>query len=87
GGGPRRPYPKTVWSPSGGWWAQPKTWKRNTAIVSLGILAVSAVIFKKSADIEHRVIYPRMWVPSMMWAKQFKEGNNDDPYFRPPKSL
>ncbi|KAJ1735387.1 hypothetical protein GGI11_001554 [Coemansia sp. RSA 2049] len=85
GGGPRRPYPKSVWSPSGGWWAQPNTWKRNTAIVSVGILAVSAYLFKTSAELERRAVYPRVWIPSMLWAKQFK--NNTDPKFQPPKSL
>ncbi|KAJ2558287.1 hypothetical protein EV175_000855 [Coemansia sp. RSA 1933] len=65
----------------------PKTWKRNTAIVSIGLTLVSIAIFNKSAEIEKRAIYPRIWVPSMMWAKQFKEGGCDDPYFQPPKSL
>ena len=32
GGGRRFPFPKSVWSPAGGWWAEPKNWKRNTAI-------------------------------------------------------
>ncbi len=32
GGGHRFPYPKYVWSPSGGWWATPANWKRNTLI-------------------------------------------------------
>ena len=31
-GGHRFPYPKYVWSPAGGWWANPVHWKRNTAI-------------------------------------------------------
>eukprot|EP01040_Poterioochromonas_malhamensis_P000293 gene293-307_t len=32
GGGRRFEYPKHVWSPAGGWWANPTHWKRNTAI-------------------------------------------------------
>ena len=32
GGARRFPYPKWVWSPSGGWWPNPVNWKRNTAI-------------------------------------------------------
>ncbi|ORX68047.1 glycoside hydrolase [Linderina pennispora] len=80
-----KPYPKQVWSPAGGWWAQPKSWKRNTVIVGLGAAAVVAFVFKKSAELEERTIYPRVWTPSMMWSKQFK--NNDDPNFQPPKSL
>ncbi|KAJ2030796.1 hypothetical protein IWW57_001014 [Coemansia sp. S610] len=85
GGTPRRPYPKEVWSPSGGWWSQPRLWKRNTVIAGLGAFAVVAFVFKKSAELEKRTIYPRVWIPSMMWSKQFKD--NDDPYFQPPKSL
>ena len=37
-----------VWSPAGGWFADPKHWKRNTA-VGFGVLAVaSAVPFSTS---------------------------------------
>lgn len=32
GGGRRFHYPKWVWSPAGGWWANPENWKRNTAL-------------------------------------------------------
>ncbi len=32
GGGKRFDYPKYVWSPSGGWWCEPRNWRRNTAI-------------------------------------------------------
>ncbi|KAJ2824720.1 hypothetical protein IWW50_003196 [Coemansia erecta] len=85
GGTPHKPYPKHVWSPSGGWWAQPNTWKRNTVIVGLGITAVMAFVFKKSAELEKRTLYPRVWIPSMIWSKQFKD--ESDPNFQPPKSL
>lgn len=35
-------YPLYVWSPAGGWWCNPRHWKRNTAIafVVLGVLAL-----------------------------------------------
>ncbi|KAJ2724556.1 hypothetical protein GGI07_001903 [Coemansia sp. Benny D115] len=85
GGTAHKPYPKHVWSPAGGWWAQPKTWKRNTAIVGVGALCFLGFVFKKSAELEQRTLYPRVWIPSMMWSKQFK--NTDDPNFQPPKSL
>jgi hypothetical protein len=32
GGGRQFLYPKWVWSPAGGWWANPTHWKRNTII-------------------------------------------------------
>ncbi|KAL9131617.1 MAG: hypothetical protein Q9217_000505 [Psora testacea] len=33
GHGGKIPYPKHVWSPSGGWYAQPANWKSNTAVM------------------------------------------------------
>lgn len=32
GGGRQFPYPKWVWSPSGGWWANPVNKYRNTGL-------------------------------------------------------
>ncbi|RMZ11972.1 hypothetical protein D0862_02795 [Hortaea werneckii] len=32
-GGGKIPYPKHVWSPAGGWYAQPANWKQNTAVM------------------------------------------------------
>jgi hypothetical protein len=40
GGGRRFEYPKWVWSPSGGWWAEPVHWKRNS-IVFMGFAALT----------------------------------------------
>lgn len=42
---PSFPYPKWVWSPTGGWWPHPAAWRRNTAIVSLGLILVHIPIF------------------------------------------
>ncbi|KAJ1841712.1 hypothetical protein LPJ70_004121, partial [Coemansia sp. RSA 2708] len=55
----------------------PKTWKRNTVIVGIGIAATMAFVFKKSAELERRTLYPRVWIPSMIWAKQFKVRRRD----------
>jgi hypothetical protein len=30
-----------VWSPAGGWWAQPKNWKRNTALYLTAVAGIS----------------------------------------------
>ncbi len=41
GGGAPFPYPKWVWSPSGGWYCHyPPNWKRNTALVVAGWAAI-----------------------------------------------
>jgi hypothetical protein len=41
GGGRQFLYPKWVWSPAGGWWANPTHWKRNSMIY--GAFVVGAV--------------------------------------------
>ncbi|KAI6143703.1 hypothetical protein BKA82DRAFT_4182668 [Pisolithus tinctorius] len=73
GGGARYPYPKQVWSPAGGWWSRPASWKTNTAITFAGILAVAYGVWTVSAEREVRQIKPDRPIPSMMWAKQFRE--------------
>lgn len=50
----RIPYPKDVWSPTGGWYANPKNWRRNTAFAFAFVIVSSALVFKFSAD--HEVI-------------------------------
>mmetsp|Transcript_25416 Transcript_25416/g.37476 ORF Transcript_25416/g.37476 Transcript_25416/m.37476 type:complete len:81 (-) Transcript_25416:123-365(-) len=45
GGGRRFPFPKYVWTPYGGWWADPKNWKRNTAFVMIGGWGISAIMY------------------------------------------
>ncbi|BGO91338.1 hypothetical protein NBRC10512_007078 [Rhodotorula toruloides] len=74
GGGAQYPYPKEVWTPAGGWWTNPHNWRTNTAYAMLGIAFVGYGIFKFSAEHEERHTAPTRWIPSMMWAKQFKNG-------------
>ncbi|KAG2220378.1 hypothetical protein INT45_006549, partial [Circinella minor] len=69
----RYPYPKDVWVPSGGWWSQPKTWKSNTAIAALGMVVTIGALWSVSAQKEQRYQEPKRWIPSMMWAKQYKD--------------
>jgi hypothetical protein len=54
GGGGKIPYPKHVWSPAGGWYAQPHNWKSNTMVFGLAIAACTAVAWNVSAQREHR---------------------------------
>ncbi|EDQ90932.1 uncharacterized protein MONBRDRAFT_15467, partial [Monosiga brevicollis MX1] len=42
GGGARYAYPKYVWSPAGGWWAEPRSWKANT--IMAGVLIAAACV-------------------------------------------
>ncbi|KAJ8455597.1 hypothetical protein ONZ51_g12386 [Trametes cubensis] len=73
GGGARYPYPKEVWSPAGGWWTRPSNWKTNTAIAFAGILTVTYGVFTISADKEKRTVQPIRPIPSMRWAKEYRE--------------
>ncbi|KAG8933351.1 hypothetical protein FRC03_007176 [Tulasnella sp. 419] len=83
GGGARFPYPKHVWSPAGGWWTRPSNWKMNTAVAAAGIGIVTYQTWKMSADKEVRHNPPHKWIPSILWARQFKTGElaikPDDP--------
>ena len=47
-------YPKHVWSPSGGWYAQPANWKMNTAILGAVMLGIGVIVFKISSELEER---------------------------------
>lgn len=51
-------YPKHVWSPSGGWYSQPKNWKANTAISFLVIFGITALAWRVSAEREVRYKMP-----------------------------
>eukprot|EP00343_Euplotes_focardii_P006676 CAMPEP_0205822222 /NCGR_PEP_ID=MMETSP0206-20130828/11640_1 /ASSEMBLY_ACC=CAM_ASM_000279 /TAXON_ID=36767 /ORGANISM="Euplotes focardii, Strain TN1" /LENGTH=89 /DNA_ID=CAMNT_0053118323 /DNA_START=36 /DNA_END=305 /DNA_ORIENTATION=+ len=46
GGDIKFPYPKTVWSPVGGWWCNPRTWPRNTAFAGAVVGSVSLFTIK-----------------------------------------
>lgn len=75
GDGGHYAYPKGVWSPAGGWWADPKNWRRNTAVAFLGIAAISTVVFFKSAQLEQRPVPPVRPIPSQRWCKNFGKPN------------
>ncbi|KIO24099.1 hypothetical protein M407DRAFT_244560 [Tulasnella calospora MUT 4182] len=74
GGGARYPYPKEVWTPSGGWWTRPTNWVANTAICTAGAALVTYVVWQYSAEKEWRHNAPVKPIPSMRWARQFKTG-------------
>ncbi|KAM6501391.1 hypothetical protein JOM56_004405 [Amanita muscaria] len=73
GGGARYPYPKYVWSPAGGWWTRPQNWLSNTAIAFSGILAVTYLTWSVSAKNERRTVQPDRFIPSMLWAEEYRE--------------
>ncbi|KAI5305391.1 hypothetical protein KEM56_004560 [Ascosphaera pollenicola] len=75
GGGAKIPYPKHVWSPTGGWYSQPANWKKNTAVLGLVTFGIVTMIFQASAKLEHRNKMPEQgrFFPSRWWSKQIKE--------------
>ncbi|KAJ8586314.1 hypothetical protein M405DRAFT_823574 [Rhizopogon salebrosus TDB-379] len=77
GGGARYPYPKHVWSPAGGWWTRPANWRSNTFITFAGMFAIAYGVWSVSADREFRAIQPDRPIPSMMWAKQYKDKSQE----------
>ncbi|KKK12699.1 hypothetical protein AOCH_000360, partial [Aspergillus ochraceoroseus] len=75
GGGGKIPYPKEVWSPAGGWYAQPANWRANTAIIGAAMIGIVAATWSLSAEREHRdkMPEPGRFFPSRYWSKQIIE--------------
>ncbi|CAI7673922.1 hypothetical protein N7533_009576 [Penicillium manginii] len=75
GGGGKIPYPKEVWSPAGGWYAQPGNWRANTAIMGAFVVGIAAIAFSISADREHRdkMPEPGRFFPSRYWSREIRE--------------
>ncbi|RMY99346.1 hypothetical protein D0860_08319 [Hortaea werneckii] len=62
-GGGKIPYPKHVWSPAGGWYAQPANWKQNTAVMGAVVVGICLMVGSVSADREHRDKMPDVRPP------------------------
>ena len=71
-------YPKTIWTPTGGWYAENVNWKRNTGIIFAGIVALGLWTFSTSAKYERRYRPGPIPVPSQRWASHTLE---DDPAY------
>ncbi|KAF4513024.1 hypothetical protein G6O67_000348 [Ophiocordyceps sinensis] len=80
GGGAKIPYPKHVWSPSGGWYAQPANWRANTLIAGVVVAGALAVTWKFSAERETwtRKPEPGEWFPSRHWSRQLVDWDKED---------
>ncbi|KAF2765380.1 hypothetical protein EJ03DRAFT_354901 [Teratosphaeria nubilosa] len=74
-GGGKIPYPKHVWSPAGGWYAQPQNWKQNTAIMGGVVFSICMMLGSISADREHRdrMPEPGRFFPSRYWSREIRE--------------
>ncbi|KAJ4165320.1 hypothetical protein LMH87_006956 [Akanthomyces muscarius] len=80
GGGGKVPYPKHVWSPAGGWYAQPANWRGNTLIAGAVIFGIVAVTWKFGADREKWAHKPQPgeWYPSRNWSKQLIQWDKEE---------
>ena len=75
GGGSHPPAPGHVWTPAGGWFADPKYWKRNTMLGFAFLGVASATIFNYSRQVEQRPLAPTRRIPSQGWCANFPEGS------------
>jgi len=66
GGSQKYPYPSEVWSPAGGWWANPSAWRRNTGVAFLVSAAVLVPVFLYGEKITERRVTPSRQIP---WRK------------------
>ncbi|KAJ4353559.1 uncharacterized protein N0V89_005289 [Didymosphaeria variabile] len=75
GGGGKIPYPKHVWSPAGGWYAQPANWKANTFVMGAVLASIVGATWMLSANLEYRDKMPQegRFFPSRYWSKQIVE--------------
>ncbi len=62
-----------VWTPYGGWFPDPKQWRRHTlgGFVALGALSFATWNFSRAR--EQRPIYPAHPIPSQRWSNAFDE--------------
>ncbi|KAF5595647.1 hypothetical protein FPCIR_4317 [Fusarium pseudocircinatum] len=69
-------YPKHVWSPAGGWYAQPANWRANTLIAGVVMAGIVAVTWKFSAGREQWAHRPEQgqWYASRQYAIQYRIG-------------
>ncbi|KAF2074272.1 hypothetical protein CYY_004405 [Polysphondylium violaceum] len=86
GATPRFPYPKTVWTPTGGWWcARPINYKRNN-VWAKGILAATiGTIFLCSLAVERRVTTPHPYAAKFSTQALESHRDIDDPYYNVKK--
>ncbi|ETN43627.1 uncharacterized protein HMPREF1541_02786 [Cyphellophora europaea CBS 101466] len=75
GGGGKIPYPKHVWSPSGGWYAQPHNWRANTLVAGLVVIGITGAAWKLSAEreVRYKMPEPDAFFPSRYWSRQVIE--------------
>ncbi|KAL4458383.1 hypothetical protein ABPG75_013248 [Micractinium tetrahymenae] len=72
GGGGDLHVPKGLWSPTGGFFADPKRWKRNTLLAVAAMAGLAALGFQQSIKMEQRHAQPHSAIPSQRWYTEQK---------------
>ncbi|KAF5826412.1 hypothetical protein DUNSADRAFT_3235 [Dunaliella salina] len=60
-------YAREVWYPHGGFYPDPKHWRRNTLLTLGGCGLILYSAFQWSKTHEERPRAPKIWIPSLMW--------------------
>ncbi|MHB1873217.1 MAG: hypothetical protein ACYCT1_20580, partial [Steroidobacteraceae bacterium] len=81
GGGPRFPYPKWVWAPTGGWWCEnPPNARRNFVLLfSLNLLLIGGTCYVSSTNERRLRTHPTIPLPSQRWCSWTE---HDDPDYK-----
>ncbi len=59
---------KHIWSPAGGWYSDPRHWRRNTVLAFAALAGAAFYIGRASAKREVRHAAPVRPIPSRRWA-------------------
>ncbi|EAL66810.1 hypothetical protein DDB_G0281027 [Dictyostelium discoideum AX4] len=82
GAQPRYPYPKTVWSPPGGYWCvKPFNYNKNAKVALIGIAATLSIAFLIDMNVERRPLPPHPCASAVPMQYLNKHRDEDDPYF------
>ncbi|PNW70571.1 hypothetical protein CHLRE_17g725400v5 [Chlamydomonas reinhardtii] len=60
-------YNREIWYPHGGFYCDPKGWRKNTLLTLGGIGVLLYMTFSYSTANEVRHMPPKGWIPSIMW--------------------
>ncbi|PSC68345.1 hypothetical protein C2E20_8074 [Micractinium conductrix] len=67
GGGGDLHVPKEIWSPTGGFFADPKNWRRNFVFAAFALAGMGYLGFRQSIKMEQRHARPNDTIPSQRW--------------------
>eukprot|EP01080_Neovahlkampfia_damariscottae_P001502 gene1502-12119_t len=77
GAGPRLKFPKDVFSTYGGWYSNPKNWKRNTAIAFVCLWSFNGILyFLHDKHFETRTHNEKNITPPLKFVQQYDFENH-----------